>query len=75
MAEWTFYAARGIVSYDRLGKAFFNPEQIEEGLRIGLMPQIILTPGAQDPTVISSLSKYLEAKDISGVPLKITVHG
>ncbi|NOQ38169.1 hypothetical protein GQ472_04740 [archaeon] len=75
MAEWTFYAARGIVSYDRLGKAFFDPEQIEEGLIIGLMPQIILTPDAQNPEVIDSLSEYLRSKEINGVPLKITAHG
>lgn len=75
MAEWTFYAARGIVSYDRSGKVFFNPEQIEEGLRIGLMPQIILTPDAQNPEVIDSLSEYLRSKKINDVPLKITAHG
>ncbi len=75
MAEWTFYAARGIVSYDRLGEAFFDPEQIEEGLKIGLMPQIILNPDAQNPEVINLLSEYLKSKEINDVPLKITAHG
>ncbi len=70
MAEWTFYVARGIVLNNK-----FNPVQIEEGLKIGLMPQIMLTSDSQEPEVLSQLYEYLKDKDISGIPLKMTSYG
>ncbi len=70
MNNWLFYAARGMISNGK-----FDASQIEEGLKIGLLPQIILTPSAQNPDIISALCSYLQYKKLTEIPLKITSHG
>ncbi|HII15269.1 MAG TPA: hypothetical protein HA362_03060 [Nanoarchaeota archaeon] len=70
MDKWTIYVARGIVSGGR-----FDPSQIEEGLLIGALPQIVLAGKAQTPDIMRALFEYLSFKDLSGSPLKITAHG
>jgi hypothetical protein len=70
MDNWLFYAARGIISNGK-----FDAGQIEEGLRIGLLPQIVLTPSAQNPDIIYALCNYLQYKKLTEIPLKITSHG
>ena len=70
MAEWTFYAARGILNKDNK----FDSAQIEEGLKAGLMPQVILTPSASKD-IINNFCCYLKNKDLEGISLKVTTHG
>ena len=70
MSDWVLYTARGIIKDNK-----FDSSQIEEGLKLGLMPQIILGHGSGNPDIIKSLRAYFFNKEMSGILLPIAAHG
>jgi len=68
----TIYVARG--AFKRNGD--FDPSQIEEGLQLGMPPQIVITPQANNDATINAFYNWVKNKNnISNIPLKITSHG
>ncbi|MBN2881008.1 hypothetical protein JXM83_03055 [Candidatus Woesearchaeota archaeon] len=73
--EWTIYTARGITRKNSNGIFSFDSSQIEDGLKIGLMPQILINAGV-GVQVVQDLAKYLNRKNfLKKVPIQITAHG
>ncbi|MBW2988494.1 hypothetical protein DRJ48_05125 [Candidatus Woesearchaeota archaeon] len=74
MEEWELYVARGIVGKDE----GFSSEQIEEGLALGLMPQIVL-PGRfskeELKAILDEFYDWMHGKDLDNLTLKVTAHG
>ncbi|NOQ56081.1 MAG: hypothetical protein GQ477_04725 [Nanohaloarchaea archaeon] len=70
MDYWKLYVPRGMMSED----GTFDSSQIEEGLKIDILPQIVLPIDIEDLSVLDGLYGYLSKKGLSDIPLKITGH-
>ncbi len=69
-----FYVARGICGKDKR----FDPSQIEEGLALGLLPQIILPGWTNEEelhALMDGLYEYTSKRSLGELPMKITAHG
>jgi len=67
--SWDLYAVRGFA--DKNG---FNASQIDDCLKIGLYPALLLKPEYSNQNNVNYICDYVKSKKTSGEPLKMTAH-